>query len=92
MGGQAESLHHTWLVGSAIYEADFQPAMCFLTCDPGRRPTDLVLPRASMSEPVGLRVAYSGLGLGFWISLGVSSFSRLELWVDDVLSLWGCSH
>ena len=27
--GQAESLHHTWLVGSAAYEADFQPAMCF---------------------------------------------------------------
>ena len=54
---QAESLHHTWLVGSAVYEADFQPAMCFLTCDPGRRPKDSVLPRASMSEPVGLRSA-----------------------------------
>ena len=54
VGGQAESLHHTWLVGAAAYEADFQPAMCFKTCDPGRRPKDPVLPRASMSEPVGL--------------------------------------
>jgi hypothetical protein len=37
-GGQAESLHHTWLVFPHAYEAGFQPAMCFLTCDPGRRP------------------------------------------------------
>jgi hypothetical protein len=38
VGGQAESLHHTWLVFPHAYEAGLQPAMCFLTCDPGRRP------------------------------------------------------
>ena len=54
VGGQAESLHHTWRGGSAVDEADFQPAMCFLTCDPGRRPMDSALPWAGMSEPVGL--------------------------------------
>jgi hypothetical protein len=52
VGGQAESLHHTWLVGSAVYEADFQPAMCFLTCDPGRRPKDPVLPWACVLQSV----------------------------------------
>ena len=62
-GGQAESLHHRWLVGSAVYEADFQPAMCFLTCDPGRRPKDSVLPWASMSEPVGLKSPAGGCHL-----------------------------
>jgi hypothetical protein len=65
VGGQAESLHHTWLVGSAVYEADFQPAMCFLKPDPGRRPTDSVLPRASMSEPVGLMSPAGGFQL--WV-------------------------
>ena len=60
---QAESLHHTWLVGAAVYEADFQPALCFLTCDPGRRPKDPVLPWASMSESVGLRSAAGGFQL-----------------------------
>ena len=57
VGGQAESLHHTWLVGSAVYEADFHLAMCFLTCDPGRRPKDSALPRADMADD--LSIGYS---------------------------------